>query len=141
MINKVILLGNLGSDPEIRKLESGVSVGKFTLATNENYRDQSGEWQSKTTWHNIVVWRFLAERAEQQLKKGSLVYLEGKIQNRKWQDNEGKDHYITEVVANMFRNLTKRDDSSQNFAPPAQVDSTAEAPDKTVEPEEDDLPF
>ncbi len=112
MVNKVTLIGNLGDNPEIRNLESGVAVGKFPLATNEGYKDKSGEWQNKTTWHNIVVWRHHAERAEKQLQKGSLVYIEGKIQNRKWQDNDGKDHYITEIVASYFRNLTKREESS-----------------------------
>ncbi len=153
MINKVILLGNLGGDPEIRHLESGVPVGKFTLATNESYKDQSGDWQQKTTWHNIVVWRSLAERAEKQLRKGALIYLEGKIQTRKWQDQEGKDHYITEVVANYFRNLTKREDAGGGYGAsnfPSDQDApagtnTTDNPDPkpptSQEAVEDDLPF
>ena len=109
MINKVILIGNLGKDPEVRKLESGSAVGKFSMATNESYRDNAGEWQTQTEWHNIVVWRNLAERAERELKKGSLVYIEGKLTHRKWLDQEGKDRYTTEVVARTYRLLEKRE--------------------------------
>jgi len=74
MVNKVLLIGNLGRDPEIRRLESGAAVAKFSVATNENYRDKNGEWQTITEWHNVVAWRGLAERAERDLKKGSMVY-------------------------------------------------------------------
>ena len=77
MVNKVTMIGNLGRDPEIRHLESGAMVAKFSIATNENYKDKSGNWQSQTEWHDVVVWRSLAERAEQSLKKGAMVYLEG----------------------------------------------------------------
>ena len=89
MINKVTLVGNLGKDPEIKHLEGGASVAKFSLATNENYRDKNGEWQTQTEWHDIVAWRQLAEKAARDLHKGSLVYIEGKITHRKWQDKEG----------------------------------------------------
>ncbi len=115
MINKVILIGNLGKDPEVRHLESGSVVAKFSLATNENYRDKSGEWQSLTEWHNIVVWRGLAERAERSLKKGMQVYLEGKLSTRKWQDQNGNDRYTTDVVANYLRILEKRDNADGGF--------------------------
>lgn len=115
MINKVILIGNLGKDPEIRHLESGSVVGKFSLATNESYRDKSGEWQTLTEWHNIVVWRQLAERAERSLKKGMQVYIEGKITTRKWQDKDGNDRYNTDIVANTLRILEKRDSNDSSF--------------------------
>lgn len=111
MINKVILIGNLGRDPEIRHLENGSSVGKFPVATNESYRDKKGEWQTITEWHDIVVWRSLAERAGKMLKKGSLVYVDGKLTHRKYQDKDGNDRYITEVVANTFRSLDRREGS------------------------------
>ena len=114
MINKVVLIGNLGRDPEIRRLENGSAVGKFSIATNENYKDKAGEWQTQTEWHDIVVWRHLAERAEKDLKKGKLVYVEGKLTHRKWQDKEGVDRYTTEVVANVLRLLEKRE-SSGNY--------------------------
>ena len=88
MINKVIIIGNLGKDPEVRHLDSGVVVAKFPVATNESYKDKSGEWKTLTEWHDVVVWRNLAERAERTLSKGKLVFIEGKITKRKWQDKE-----------------------------------------------------
>lgn len=103
MINKVTLIGRLGSDPEIRTLESGTAVGRFSVATSENYRDKAGEWQEQTEWHDVVVWRQAAERAQRTLAKGSMVYVEGKLTHRKWQDKEGNNRKTTEVVANYFR--------------------------------------
>ena len=96
MVNKVILIGNLGRDPEVRYLEGNVAVARFSVATNENYKDKKGEWQTATEWHDVVVWRSLAERAEKQLKKGSQVFVEGKLTHRKYQDKEGNDRYVTE---------------------------------------------
>ena len=149
MINKVILLGNLGKDPEIRHLEGGTSVGKFPIATNENYRDKSGEWQKKTEWHDVVCWRHLAERAEKILKKGHLVYVEGKITHRKWQDKEGNDRYTTEVVANVLKSLEKRDPSATSVGYSDNFPSTESEPSKPKDSlaedvsqmENDDLPF
>jgi single-strand DNA-binding protein len=155
MINKVTLIGNLGKDPEIRHLESGVSVAKFTVATNESYQDKNNEWQTVTEWHNIVVWRNLAERAERQLRKGSLVYIEGKLTHRKWQDKEGNDRYSTEVVANTFRLLEKRESSQAtsggfteasapvtHSAPTVTATATStETTSKTDTESIDDLPF
>ena len=115
MINKVTLIGNLGRDPEIRHFENGSMVGKFPVATNESYRDKNGEWQTVTEWHDVVVWRALAERAERSLKKGSLVYIDGKLTHRKYQDKDGIDRYITEVVANTFRALERREGGSSNY--------------------------
>ena len=109
MVNKVILIGNLGRDPEVRYLEGNIAVARFSVATNESYKDKKGEWQQITEWHEIVCWRQLAERAEKQLKKGSQVYLEGKLTHRKYQDKEGNDRYVTEVVANTIRILDRRD--------------------------------
>ncbi|OAV43858.1 single-stranded DNA-binding protein [Lewinella sp. 4G2] len=105
MVNKVTLIGRLGSDPEIRTLESGVAVGRFSVATSENYKDRSGEWQEQTEWHDVVVWRQAAERAQRSLHKGVMVYVEGKLTHRKWQDKEGNNRKTTEVVANYFRVL------------------------------------
>lgn len=110
MINKVILVGNLGKDPEVRRLESGAVVAKFSIATNENYLDKkSNEWQTITEWHNVIAWRNLAESAERNLKKGKLAYVEGKLTTRKWTDKDGNDRYTTEVVANVLRLLEKRE--------------------------------
>ncbi|MEL6986876.1 MAG: single-stranded DNA-binding protein [Bacteroidota bacterium] len=115
MVNKVILIGNLGADPEVRHLESGAAVARLSVATNESYKDKSGEWQNITTWHNVVLWRALAERAERSLKKGSLVFIEGKLTNRKWQDQNGNDRYTTEVVGAVMRVLEKRESNGSNF--------------------------
>lgn len=147
MINKVILIGNLGRDPEIRHLESGASVGKFSIATNESYRDKNNEWQTITEWHEVVVWRALADRAEQSLKKGMLVYVEGKLRTRKWQDQNGNDRYTTEVVANTFRILERKDKSDSsgfgnnfpNSEDPTQVKPSTD--DSSPEDKIDDLPF
>ena len=97
-VNKVILIGNLGKDPEVRYLDSGVAVANFSLATTENYKNKEGERVSQTEWHNIVLWRGLAEVAEKWLKKGSSVYIEGKIRTRKWEDKEGNTRYSTEIL-------------------------------------------
>lgn len=115
MYNKVILIGNLGKDPEIRRLESGAVVARFPVATNENYRDKTGNWQTITEWHDVVAWRNLAERAERDLKKGSLVFIEGKITKRKWQDREGNDRYSTEVIANVVRPLERREANEGSY--------------------------
>lgn len=108
MVNKVTLIGNLGRDPEIRKLDSGSTVAKLAVATSENYRDASGNWQDRTEWHNVICWNALAEKAERSFKKGSLVYIEGKLTTRKWQDNNGNDRWTTEVLANYTRMINNR---------------------------------
>jgi single-strand DNA-binding protein len=99
-VNKVILIGRLGKDPETRYMTSGEAVTNATLATSENWKDKSGEKQEKTEWHNLVFYRRLAEIAGEYLKKGSQIYVEGKLQTRKWQDKEGKDRYTTEIIVN-----------------------------------------
>ena len=105
MINKVVLIGRLGRDPETRSLEGGSMVGRFPLATSESYKDKSGQWIEQTEWHNIVVWRELALRAGQQLRKGMLVYVEGKITYRSWRESDGRERYTTEIVASAVRML------------------------------------
>lgn len=152
MINKVTLIGNLGKDPEVRKLESGASVAKFSVATNENYKDKNGEWQTITEWHNVVAWRALADRAERDLKKGSLVYIEGKLTTRKWQDKEGADRYTTEIVAFVLRSLERRESSSDSLGgnfpsatdefPKADTNAASESTTNvTTNSDDDDLPF
>ena len=106
-----MLIGNLGRDPEVRHLESGATVAKFSIATNERYRDKAGEYQTITEWHDIIMWRGLAELAERLLTKGKLVYIEGKLTTRKWQDQNGQDRRTTEVVASNFQILEKRESS------------------------------
>jgi len=97
-VNKVILIGNLGRDPEVKYLDSGVAVANFSLATSESYKNKEGDRVNQTEWHNIVLWRGLAEIAEKYLKKGDSVYIEGKIKNRKWEDKEGVTRYTTEIL-------------------------------------------
>jgi len=108
-VNKVILIGNLGKDPETRSTASGTAVTNVTLATSESWKDkQSGEKQERTEWHNVVFYNRLAEIAGQYLKKGSKVYVEGSIRTRKWQDKEGKDRYTTEIIANEMQMLDSK---------------------------------
>lgn len=113
MVNRVTLIGNLGRDPEIRSLETGAKVARLNIATSESYKDNTGAWVERTEWHNVVAWRYLAEQAERYMKKGTLVYIDGKLTTRKWQDKEGNDRYTTEVVASYMRVLNNRDDDKQ----------------------------
>lgn len=136
-INKVILIGHLGNDPEIRSTASGAAVANITLATSESWKDkQSGERKEKTDWHRIVFFSRLAEIVGEYLKKGSLVYIEGRLQTRKWQDKSGQDRYTTEVVANQMQMLGKKDESSapaqQGFRKPAPAQTGEEYPDEDI---------
>lgn len=115
-LNKVMLIGNVGKDPEIRHLENDSVVANFTLATTERYRDKNGNWQEQTEWHNIVCWRLLAERAEKYVKKGSQIFVEGKIRSREWVDQTEQKRSVIEIVAESFQLLGKRVDNQ----PPAQ---------------------
>lgn len=108
MVNKVILIGRLGRDPEVRSTQSGTSVANFTLATNERWVDANGGRQQRTEWHNIVVWGRLAEICQQYLRKGRLVYIEGRLQTREWEDRDGNRRRTTEVVASDMQMLEPR---------------------------------
>jgi single-strand DNA-binding protein len=115
-VNKVILVGRLGKDPETRYMTSGEAVTNVTLATSENWKDKSGEKQEKTEWHNLVFYRRLAEVAGEYLKKGSQIFVEGKIQTRKWQDKEtGKDRYTTEIIVNEMQMLGSKSGGTSSF--------------------------
>ena len=137
MVNRVILIGNLGKDPETRTLENGVKIANFSIATSESYKDKSGEWQQKTEWHNVQAWAKLAERAESTLSKGATIYLEGKLSTRKWQDKNGNDRYTTEVVASYFRIINKGGSSDKSN--PYGHDLGNQDPSAKSGP--DDLPF
>jgi single-strand DNA-binding protein len=113
-VNKVILVGNLGKDPEVRHLEGGAAVANFPLATTETYKDKNGNRNEQTEWHNIVVWRGLAEVAEKYLKKGMTIYIEGKLRTRSWDDKEGHKRYTTEVVGETFTILSKRENNASS---------------------------
>ncbi len=142
-INKVILVGNLGKDPEVRYLEGGTAVANFPIATSETYKDRtSGERKANTEWHNIVLWRGLAEIAEKYLKKGSQIYLEGKLRTRQWQDKDGNNRYTTEIVGDNLQMLGRKDDSSApSAAPSAKPTPTASPEIDNSTNEVDDLPF
>ncbi|NND93945.1 MAG: single-stranded DNA-binding protein [Flavobacteriales bacterium] len=149
-INKVILVGNLGKDPEVRHLENGAVVANFPIATSEVYTDKNGQRVTQTEWHNVVLWRRNAEVAEKYLRKGRQVYIEGKLRTRNWTDRDGNTRYTTEVVGDLLQLLGSRPDDTgqQNTSETSAVsniDSTAKSSPK--EPElapgtpEDDLPF
>jgi single-strand DNA-binding protein len=106
-INKVILIGNVGKDPEVRYLEGGIGVANFPVATTESFRDKMGNKQEQTEWHQIVLWRKLAEVAEKYVKKGQQVYIEGKIRSRSWEDKDGNKRYTTEIFGDVLTILSK----------------------------------
>ncbi|MCK6617377.1 MAG: single-stranded DNA-binding protein [Cyclobacteriaceae bacterium] len=145
-VNKVILVGRLGKDPEVRNLESGVSVANFTVATSETYRDRTtGEKKEITDWHNVVLWRGLAEVAQKYLHKGDLVYIEGKLKTRSW-EKDGVTRYTTEVVADNMTMLSTRGSNTavssenQGYASPKNT-STESMPLPADTGGTDDLPF
>lgn len=115
MINKVLLIGNAGNDPEVRTIESGSTVARVSLATNESYKDKEGNWQTQAEWHNLILWRDLADRARDQVKKGSTMYVEGKIQTRKYNDKDGVEKSVTDIVVNSFRVLDKKKGEDSRF--------------------------
>lgn len=122
-----MLIGNVGKDPEIRHLENGVAVATLTLATSERYKDRNGELKEQTEWHNIVLWRNLADVAERFVKKGSQIYVEGKIRSRSWEDQSGQKRYITEVVADTMQLLGRRQDNqSTAYGAPLPTDPLAQ---------------
>ncbi|MDL4862083.1 single-stranded DNA-binding protein [Halomonas elongata] len=120
-INKVILIGNVGQDPEIRFTQSGTPVGNINLATSDTWTDkQSGQKQERTEWHRLIVFRRLAEVAQQYVRKGSKIYVEGRLQTRKWQDQSGQDRYVTEIIVNDLQMLDSRQGGQQQGAPAGQ---------------------
>lgn len=143
-VNKVILIGNLGKDPEVRHLENGASVANFSLATSESYKDRtSGERKTITDWHNIVLWRGLAEIAEKYLKKGSKVYIEGKLRTRSYEDQNGQTRYVTEVVGDELTMLDRAPENTGNpNIPQNESPEKMDAPSKDMgSSDDDDLPF
>ena len=148
-INKVILIGNLGNDPDIRYTASGAAVANISLATAETWRDKdSGEQQERTEWHRVVFFGRLAEIVGEYLRKGSQIYVEGRLQTRKWQDKEGNDRYTTEIVANEMQMLGGRSGGSANYesAPQAASSNSQKAPEpvssgSSSDDFDDDIPF
>ncbi|HSH52484.1 MAG TPA: single-stranded DNA-binding protein [Bacteroidales bacterium] len=137
-VNKVILVGNVGKDPDVRHLDSGVTVASFSLATSETYRNKESQKVTNTEWHNIVVWRGLAEIVEKYVKKGDPLYLEGKIRTRSYDDKDGNKKYITEIIADNMQMLGSKQSNDKNTS------SEEKQPETDIEtpPQEgDDLPF
>ena len=148
--NKVLLIGNVGRDPEVRHLESGAAVATFTLATTERYKDRNGQYQDQTEWHNIVCWRNLAEFSQNYIVKGSQIFVEGKIRTRSWTDQTGQKRYTTEIVADNIRLLGKRADNpvqqhsaiQAQYQPSAQQSQYSASQDFPIDDTlSDDLPF
>ena len=159
-LNKVLLIGNVGKDPEIRHLQGGASVATITLATSERYKDRNGESREITEWHTVIAWRQLADLAENYIRKGSQIYVEGRIRSRSWDDQNGQKRYVTEIQADVIQLLGRRGDNAgasqpqapQNYggynAPaqpqqhaPAQPTTPIVSPDDLNDDGTDDLPF
>jgi single-strand DNA-binding protein len=147
-VNKVILIGNLGSDPEVRYTPSGSAVANFNIATNENWKDKNGQDQERTEWHKIVVWGKQAENCGEYLSKGRTVYVEGRLQTRDWTDKEGNKRYTTEIVANTIQFLGgpgERGKGGSEGRPPKSAPESFQPPasggNGPSAPPEDDIPF
>jgi single-strand DNA-binding protein len=152
-VNKVILVGNLGRDPETRYTTGGEAVTNISIATTDTWKDKSGEKQERTEWHRVAFFGKLAEIAGEYLKKGSQVYVEGRLQTRKWQDKEGQDKYTTEIIADRMQMLGSRTGSGGGDAPEratstagaspsaAGTNRSGGAPKKNVDDLDDDIPF
>jgi len=150
-VNKVILIGNLGRDPEVRYMPSGDAVANISIATTETWKDKNGEKQEKTEWHRVAMFGKTAEIAGEYLKKGSQVYIEGRLETRKWTDKEGQERYTTEIRADRMQMLGSRSGGSERMAPPEDdAPRAAAAPEKksggaakgsSLEDLEDDIPF
>ncbi len=143
-INKVILVGNLGNDPEVKYMPSGGAVTNVSIATTDSWKDKNtGEKQERTEWHRVVFFNRLAEIAGEYLRKGSQVYVEGRLQTRKWQDNSGNERYTTEIVANDMQMLGGRGGSTSSDAPStsSSAPSPAPAPQASADDFDDDIPF
>ncbi|MDX8391110.1 MAG: single-stranded DNA-binding protein [Mariprofundaceae bacterium] len=152
MLNKAILIGNMGADPETRYMQDGTCVCNIRIATTERFKDRNGERQEKTEWHRVVLWAKLGEIANQYLRKGSQVYIEGKIETRKWTDRDGNDRYTTEIRANEMKMLGGKGEGAARSSAPAAAAPAANKPSQTTDPfadspafndapVDDDIPF
>lgn len=148
-VNKVILIGRLGADPELKYTPSGAPVANFNIATNEAWKDKDGNWQDHTEWHRIVMWHQLAERVNEYVKKGHRIYIEGRLRTRSWEDKDGNKRYTTEVVAQTMQYLESKDSSGSgsSLAPPPSDEDMPASPGTTASTDsgelasEQDLPF
>jgi single-strand DNA-binding protein len=141
-VNRVMLIGNLGKDPDVQYLEGNIGVAKFSLATTETFKDRTGKLISQTEWHTVVLWRGLAELAQKYLHKGSLVYIEGRLRTRSWEDKDGNKKFATEVVGDNLIMLDKKLDAGHNALPPQEGIEGLNGSDAAVVGEPSpDLPF
>ena len=141
-VNRVILIGNLGKDPDVQYLEGNIGVAKFSLATTETYKDRTGKLVSQTEWHTVVLWRGLADLAQKYLHKGSLVYIEGRLRTRSWEDKEGNKKFATEVVGDNLIMLDKRNDGSAGSAYDGNdAHAPSDIPPHDEGPSDEKLPF
>jgi len=146
-LNKVMLIGNLGKDPEVRYTAAGTAVASFSLATSERFKNKNGEWEEKTEWHNVTLWARLAEIAGEYLAKGKTVYIEGRLQIRKWQDRDGKDRYTTEIVGEKMQMLSGKGEGGRGEGGGRQNGGRTESQSQEPAYEEpnfnpdDDIPF
>lgn len=146
-VNKAIILGNLGKDPEMRFTPSGQAVANFSIATNESWKDKNGQQQERTEWHRIVVWGKLAELCGEYLKKGRQAYVEGRLQTREWTDKEQKKHYTTEIVATNIQFLGSRDgaqrpaNGGELASPPPGIEDGPPPPPSSGVGSDEDIPF
>ncbi len=141
MINKVLLIGHLGADPEMRYTATGTPVANFRLATNERYKDASGEWQDRTEWHRVVAFGRLAEICGEYLAKGRQVFIEGRLQTRSWEDNQGQTRYTTEIVAREMKMLGQREGAPSARPRPAGAQAGPSPQPPAEDDLEDDIPF
>jgi len=152
MINKVTLVGHAGGEPDVRKLEGGSTVARVSLATNESYKDKEGNWQTTTEWHNLILWREMAERAAQNIKKGSTVFVDGKLSYRKYTDKDGVEKTVTDIVVSHFRVLDKKEHGDNGRMPDVEPQRNSNDAGKAYQEAErdqygdspttgDDLPF
>jgi single-strand DNA-binding protein len=140
-LNKVMLIGNLGKDPEVRYTQSGTAVASFSLATSERFKGKTGEWEEKTEWHNITLWGRLAEISGEYLAKGKTVYIEGRLQTRKWQDRDGKDRYTTEIVGDRMQMLSGKGDGGGRQGGGREAEQATQVNEEPAFNPDDDIPF
>ena len=140
-LNKVMLIGNLGKDPEVRYTASGQAVASFSLATSEKFKSKTGEWEERTEWHNITLWGKLAEIAGEYLAKGKTVYIEGRLQTRKWQDKNGNDRYTTDIVGDKMQMLSGKGERREAGSTPAGGGSGGGSSYEEPPFQDDDIPF
>jgi single-strand DNA-binding protein len=140
-LNKVMLIGNLGKDPEVRYTASGQAVASFNLATSEKFKNKNGEWEERTEWHRITLWSRLAEIAGEYLTKGKTVFVEGRLQTRKWQDNSGNERYTTEIVGEKMQMLSPKGDVRRGADVTPDASGGSGGFDEPPPFQDDDIPF